>query len=128
MRAFGGGAHYVTSNGHFSSAVSTMGTNRPTADGTGWTYGGYIDSPTDTLVIDTQCLPLTGSYIAEMNVAQSFGDVLAFCKPGFSALSGGWSEAVVPYSMSGLDHWYATAAFGYKPTVACSASSATRSD
>jgi hypothetical protein len=89
--AFGGGGHFLTIDGHYSTASDFMRTNTVTADGRGWVYQGATESPNEKLIVTTQCAPMPDSRVASSSITALGGltDPLAVCPSGFTDISGG---------------------------------------
>lgn len=107
--AFGGGGHFVTLDGHYSTATTDfMRTNTVTADGRGWVYQGATSSPSEKLLVTTQCAPMPDSIVAEGHTdplnTLVLAEALAVCPSGFTDISGGVESgnAWVLHSMTGF--------------------------
>lgn len=90
--AFGGGGHFLTIDGHYSTADDFMRTNTVTADGRGWVYQGATSSRNEKLIVTTQCAPMPNSTVVSSSSTPPFGtlaDPLAVCPSGFTDISGG---------------------------------------
>ena len=60
--AFGGGGYYLKLDNHYSTA-GEVHSNTVTANGSSWLYRSRSLSPTDKLVVTTQCASLPGSHV-----------------------------------------------------------------
>ncbi|MHA6758734.1 hypothetical protein [Streptacidiphilus sp. PAMC 29251] len=92
MRAFGGGGYVLKPSGILSTNAQEMVSNAVSADGTGWTFAASTFGAKESLVVTTQCAPLTGSYVSQTGTPApiySRVNVYGPCLPGYTALSGG---------------------------------------
>jgi len=91
MHAFGGGGYMIEPSGIISTHSYQMVSNSVSADGTGWTFAATTIGK-ESLVVTTQCAPLTGSYVSQTGTPAPYGsraNIYGSCLPGYTALSGG---------------------------------------
>lgn len=95
MYAFRGAGRFTDSSGFTVERGDFMSTNAPTADGTGWTFGGVDTVVGDRVEVTALCATKTGrDRVAESRVPaapRQTVPAVAECPAGWTAISGGVS-------------------------------------
>jgi hypothetical protein len=92
-RAFGGGAFWRDLNGALTTRGGPLYANSVTPFGNAWIFSAHRGVSTDKLVMNVQCAPLQGSFIAASEVVMpdlGLHSVQASCPAGYTMLSGGF--------------------------------------